>query len=623
MRRHPVTSSKSSVTITAANSSCFALLDDCDASAAAPRSRLYTGFLGALDCPNVAALRRHCARLQRQPAHTVVLLSYELGAAMHSIDARTNAGAPGSQLLLFSDCTLMSAAQVDTWLTQRADTAPAGIAGLHANRDAQDFAADIDRIRAYIAAGDTYQVNYTYRLRFETYGNLFTLYARLRARQAVPYGALIGLPDGSAIVSLSPELFVRHQGGVLTARPMKGTAAASDDATLDAERASGLASDPKNRAENLMIVDLLRNDLGQVAETGSVQVPALFAVQRYGAVLQMTSTITAQLREDVDLAELLIALFPCGSITGAPKRRTMQIIRALEPSPRGLYTGAIGWLAPAAPAASEIGVAAFCLSVPIRTLVLQAPDAARLRHGEMGVGAGIVYDSVAADEWAECALKASFLTGLAASFELFETMAVSRDGGCRLLARHLARLQRSAGYFQFVFDAQAAQASVLEYCVALPDDGPYRLRATLRPSGALQLHSSPLAPITTPLRLLLATEPTDADALFLRHKTSVRAAYDRAWQDAEARGAFDQLFCNQRGEVTEGGRSTLLVQIDGMWWTPALSCGVLPGVMREELMADPAWQLRERVLTLAHIRSAQSLMLCNALRGALPAVLVD
>ena len=604
----------------ASSSACFALFDDCDASAEAPRSRLYSGFLGALACPDAATLRRHCATLQSQAVHAVALLHYELGAAWHGIDGHSEANAASSQLLLFADCTAMSADQVCDWLAQHADERPAGVADLQSNIAADAFSAAIARIQDYIAAGDTYQVNYTYRLHFDTYGNLCTLYARLRTRQAVPYGALIALPDGGAIVSLSPELFVRHQDGVLTAQPMKGTAAASADLETDAARARALASDPKNRAENLMIVDLLRNDLGQIAQTGSVQVPALFAVRRYGAVLQMTSTVSAQLRDDINLAELLIALFPCGSITGAPKRRTMQIIRTLEPVPRGLYTGAIGWLAPAAQPGA---VPAFCLSVPIRTLVLQAPDAAGLRRGEMGVGAGIVHDSVAAEEWAECALKAQFLSGLAASFDLFETMAITRDGGCRLLARHLARLHRSARYFQFRFDAQAAHAAVLEHCAGLADSGTYRLRLTLLPNGELNLQSSPLAPLSGPLRLLLAPDATHAEDLFLRHKTSVRTVYDRAWQAAEAQGAFDQLFCNQRGEVTEGGRSTLLVQIDGAWWTPSLACGVLPGVMRAALLEDPAWQLRERVLTLADVRAAQSLMLCNALRGALPAVLVE
>ncbi len=596
---------------------CFALFDDCHASADDPRSRLYTGYIGTLQCRDKTELVEHLDHLQRRDTHAVALCSYELGAALHDIPGRSEA--PLTQLILFDHCTMMSTAAVDAWLLRHADHASAGVAGLQANLDADSFTEAIGRIHDYIAAGDTYQVNFTYRLHFETYGNLFTLYCRLRARQPVPYGALICLTDGSATLSLSPELFVRQHAGNLTVRPMKGTARATGDATRDIGIAAALANDPKNRAENLMIVDLLRNDLGQVARIGSVTVPELFAVTRFGSVLQMTSTVTARLRDDVTLAQLIVALFPCGSITGAPKRRTMQIIRELEEAPRGLYTGAIGWLAPAQQPGA---IGDFCLSVPIRTLLLQAPDAAHMRRGEMGVGAGIVHDSVAADEWAECALKAQFLTGLVAEFALFETMAVSRDGGCRSLSQHLARLSRSARYFGFEFDPDAARLAVGQCCAGLPDTAQYRLRLTLQPDGTCALQSGSLTPLSEPVRLLVSPDPTNADDLFLRHKTTLRTRYDRAWQDAEAQGAFDQLFCNQRGEVTEGGRSTLLVQIDDRWWTPALACGVLPGVMRAELLVDPVWQVCERRMTLTEVRGAQRLLVCNALRGMLEAVLV-
>src|SRR5690606_9088835 len=299
------------------------------------------------------------------------------------------------------------------------------------------FLQAIARIHDYIKAGDTYQVNFTYRLHFSTYGPITALYRKLRQRQPVPYGALISLPDGGAILSLSPELFLRHEAGQLIAQPMKGTAPASGDAAQDAARSKALASDQKNRAENVMIVDLLRNDLGRVAATGSVQVPGLFEVARFGSVLQMTSTITAALQDGVTLPELLRAVYPCGSITGAPKHRTMQIIRELEAEPRGIYTGAIGWFdAPT----GEHPMGDFCLSVPIRTLELKAANASGLRKGEMGVGAGIVHDSVAQQEYEECRLKSRFLTGLPHEFELFETMYATKEAGIRHLERHLQRL---------------------------------------------------------------------------------------------------------------------------------------------------------------------------------------
>ncbi len=600
---------------------CFALLDD--ASAADPhnaRSRLYGDHVGTLLCHDAHGWPQLLEQMQqalRRGQYAVPVLSYELGGHLLGIDAHASAG-PLAQVLLFSSCTLLSPPEVASWLEQRAgqQDQAAGIAAVHANVTRAQFTDALGQIHAYIEAGHTYQVNYTYRLRFDAFGSIHALYARLRARQPVQYGALVGLPDGSALLSLSPELFVRQAQGELLARPMKGTAPASDDDAANARRAAALAQDSKNRAENLMIVDLLRNDLGRVAVTGSVEVPALFDVQRYSSVLQMTSTVRARLRPDATLAEMFTALYPCGSITGAPKRRTMEIIRELEPAARGVYTGAIGWFDP--PKANE-AIGDFCLSVPIRTLTLQAPLGG-VRQGEMGVGAGIVFDSDADEEFAECQLKARFLTGLPNQFELFETMHASRAQGCRQRARHLARLQASAAYFGFRFDPQQADAALDSACAALPD-GPQRLRLALAADGALAIASAPLTALAQPVRLLLAAEATQSDALFLRHKTSIRSRYDQAWRDAEAQGAFDTVFFNERGELTEGGRSNVFVRVDGRWLTPPLSCGVLPGIMRAVLLADPAFDATECVITRAMLASATEIMVCNALRGALAATL--
>lgn len=546
--------------------------------------------------------------------YAVGLFTYELGEQLHGI--QPNAAGPLAQVLLFAHCEALNTAEVDAWLAQQDQPSqPTGIAQVAASVTEKEFADAVARIHAYIEAGDTYQINYTYRMRFDAYGSPIALYRRLRARQPVPYGALVYLPDGRAVLSLSPELFMRHAEGIITARPMKGTAAASGNAESDAKRASQLSADPKNRAENLMIVDLLRNDIGRIASVGSVRVPKLFDVDRYSSVLQMTSTVQAQLRPDVSLTDVFLALYPCGSITGAPKRRTMQIIHELESAPRGLYTGAIGWFDPPQ-RGSTLGN--FCLSVPIRTLVLQAPQAG-IRNGEMGVGAGIVHDSTAAAEFAECRLKASFLTGLPQEFELFETMHATRLAGVRHVGLHMQRLCASAKYFGFRYDEQAIRASVQQACESLPPDSAHRLRLALKHDGSITLQSAPLAPMQLPVRLLLASEATTADNLFLRHKTTVRAHYDHAWRTAEQQGAFDMLFCNERGELTEGGRSSVFVKLDGCWFTPPIASGVLPGVMRSVLLADPAWNAQERVLTLAELRAAQQVIACNALRGALPA----
>jgi para-aminobenzoate synthetase / 4-amino-4-deoxychorismate lyase len=600
---------------------CYALLDDCDAGEAEPRSRLHTGFVGALRCDSADELPALFEQMQhalRQGRYAVGLFSYELGMQMQRVDGRrpvhTHAK-PLAQMLLFERCERLSAAQVEHWLATQAQQ-HAGIANVSASVDEAQFAAAIGRIHAYIEAGDTYQVNYTYRLRFDAYGAPAALYRRLRARQPVPYGALIVLPDGGAVLSLSPELFIQHAQRMLTARPMKGTAAASGDAQQDAARAAALAVDPKNRAENLMIVDLLRNDLGRIAAVGSVQVPQMFNVERYSGVLQMTSTLNARLRDDASLADVFAALYPCGSITGAPKRRTTQIIDELEPDARGIYTGAIGWF-DAPQGAQHIGD--FCLSVPIRTLALQAPGDDGVRQGEMGVGAGIVHDSIAADEYAECRLKASFLAGLPNEFALFETMHATRDGGCRHLDLHLRRLFASARYFGFACDEARIRATLRQACDALPPGVPHRLRAALSQDGECHVQCAPLAPLNASVRVLLAEERTEACELFLRHKTTVRERYDAAWRAAEARGAFDTLFFNANGDLTEGGRSNVFLKLDGRWYTPPLAAGVLPGVMRAVLLADPVWNACERRLTRDDLRAAEQIVVCNALRGALPA----
>ncbi|MEN9866514.1 MAG: aminodeoxychorismate synthase component [Pseudomonadota bacterium] len=601
-------------------SPCFALLDDHGQA-----SRLYTGYQRTL-CGSSADLPAALREMQTAIAagsHALGLFDYELGAALQTLPHQPGARA-GFEIVLFTQCQHLNPAQLQQWLAAQTSAGanltnnqPAGLAQVRSNISAAEFAQALAAIHAYIEAGDTYQVNFTYRLHFQAYGDLCQLYARLRARQAVPYGALICLPDGRAVLSFSPELFVRHQAGQLTTRPMKGTAAASGDDTTDAARAAALAQDSKNRAENLMIVDLLRNDLGRIAQTGSVSVPALFQVQRYNSVLQMTSTVSAQLRPDASLAEVFAALYPCGSITGAPKRRTMEIIHQLETEPRGLYTGAIGWF-DAAQAGHQVND--FCLSVPIRTLSLQAPDPSGLRAGVMGVGAGIVYDSDTAEELRECQLKASFLTGLQPTFELFETMYATRAQGCRHQQAHLQRLAQSAQYFGFNFDLTRLETLLAQTCSKLAGDCAHRVKLILSADGSARCETGILAEISQPVRIRLAQRNMPNHNLFLRHKTTVRQEYDAGWQQAEREGAFDTLFYDADGNLCEGGRSNVFLNITGCWLTPPLSMGVLPGIMRQHLLQELAAQ--ERVVTLADLRSAQKVLLCNALRGALDVALV-
>lgn len=614
----------------------FALLDDAT-SAGAPCSRWYTGYAGEIVRPpgRLEGLDDALRGAWAEGLHALVMAPYAFGRPLVGLAQANPASAPSPfplpghdgrlRVLLFRSMQVLSAAEVEALFDAWPEAGgAAGLFDCAASVDHDAYVRAIARIQDWIAAGDTYEVNYTYRLRMTAFGAPVALYRRLRARQPVPYGALIGLPEGGAVLSCSPELFFSHRAGSLVARPMKGTAPASGDPEVDETRAVALAADEKNRAENLMIVDLLRNDLGRLARPGSVRVPALFEVTPYGSVLQMTSTVQAQIPPETGLADCFAALFPCGSITGAPKRRTMEIIDALEPEPRGLYTGAIGWIdAPV----GDRAMGDACFSVAIRTLVLGAAGTDGLRAGELGIGSGIVYDSVADDEYAECRLKARFVTALDPGLSLFETMRATRAEGVPLLDRHLARLEHSARAFGFGFDRDALVREIAHVCAALPGDGAHRMRLSLQHSGAFSVTAAPLSPLPAawdaPVRLHIAPQAREAVHSLPHHKTSLRAAYDAAWQAAEREGAFDAVFFNADGTLAEGGRSTVLVKLEGRWWTPPLSAGVLPGVMRGVLLDDARpWlgaPLHERVLTRAEVARAEAIAVCNALRGVVPA----
>ncbi|WP_175854819.1 aminodeoxychorismate synthase component I [Burkholderia anthina] len=615
-------------------SASFALLDDCDSTASTRSSRLYSGFVRERVCTDPARLDELDAAVAqdlRDGLHAVVVGDYEFGRNLE----RAQPGHAPLRFLLYARCERLSRDEVDAWLAQQDGGAPsiAGVAHVAKSVSRDAFDAAIAAVHDALRAGDSYQINYTYRLNFDMFGTPPALYRRLRARQPVRYGALIALPDGAWVVSCSPELFVEKHGAVLRARPMKGTAPRSADPREDAAAAAFLASDPKNRAENVMIVDLLRNDVSRIARTGTVKVPALFSVEPYASVWQMTSTVEAGWRDGTTFAQMLRALFPCGSITGAPKHKTMELIDAIESTPRGLYTGAIGWLD--ASHGGAAGCGDFCLSVAIRTLTLDPAgydtDGAATanigrRRGRMGVGAGIVLDSVAADEYAECELKARFLTDADPGFQLFETTAATRADGIRHLERHLVRLQRSADAFGFRFDTDALRREIDARCAALDGDGPYRMKLALAKDGTVEIIAALLKPLPAgPVGVMLASAhgfaPTRTDDALLLHKTTRRAEYDRAWQAAEALGGFDMLFVNERGEVTEGGRSNVFVKLDGQWVTPPLASGVLPGVMRGVLLDDRSFDAVERVVTLDDLARAEALLLTNALRGALDAVL--
>jgi para-aminobenzoate synthetase/4-amino-4-deoxychorismate lyase len=474
------------------------------------------------------------------------------------------------------------------------DAGGASLGELQPDVAEDDYAARVERIRGLIAAGDTYQANYTFRLRGAFDGSPLALYRRLCDAQQAAFCAYVDFGDG-VIVSASPELFFRWGGGELELRPMKGTRPRGRWLEEDRERARELAASPKDRAENLMIVDLLRNDAGRIAGFGSVRVERMFEVEPYPTVLQMTSTVRARTPPETRLTDVFRALFPCGSITGAPKVRTSQIIAELETSPRGIYTGAIGFVSP--------GEALF--SVAIRTLVIDRVTG----RAELGVGSGVTYDSTAADEYRECLSKAAFVHH-APPPALLETFGWAPETGFVRLDAHLERMARSAEYFGYPFAADALRRRLDTLAAALPRE-PRRIRVELSPRGEVIIEHSPMPRWEEPVRLALARRHIPSEHPFWYHKTADRARYD-AHDPVDL--AHDQvLLVDERGELAETSIANLVVELDGALWTPPLDAGLLPGVLRAELLR--AGTIRERVLVATDLECATGLWVINSLRG--------
>ena len=586
----------------------FALLDD----AVRDCATLYDDYVESrfLQADTLHGLDGLLQQGWQRGLHVVLWADYAFGHPLQHLSPQ-----PDACLALhwFRKCETV--AEPEKWLQSRyPDHAPAGISTPTSNTGKADYLHAVGEIQAAIARGDTYQINYTTRLQLQSYGHPAQLYRRLR--QPVPYAALAHLPDHKQqpgwTLSFSPELFVNiASDGLITTEPMKGTAPVLGDGG-DEARAQALQADPKNRAENIMIVDLLRNDLGKIATTGGVRVPAPFQVRRFGSVWQMTTAIEAQAKPHTSAADIFRAAFPCGSITGAPKRMSMQIIDALETSPRGLYTGSIGYLKPCSSGLGFEGT----LNVVIRTLQLK-PLSDGLYQGTYGVGSGIVADSEAEAEYIECQWKAHFLNALAPEFGVFETLR-AEGGQCALLSLHLERLQEAAAALNLRLPPDAAQ-QIGRYLQALPDAAPYRVKVLLDSDG-LRLSHAACAPLHGAQYALIAPQALPLHDYLRRFKTTRRAAYDAGWQQAEQQGAFDSLFFNTEGCLLEGGRSNVFVRFGSEWHTPPLSLDILNGVMRRAVLADSQHYLNtahifERRITQAQLRQADEIVLCNALRG--------
>ncbi|WP_192883256.1 bifunctional chorismate-binding protein/class IV aminotransferase [Neisseria lactamica] len=578
--------------------------------------------------------------------YAVLFADYGFGLPLMGVDSGR-----GGNLALhwFADCADIDA---ESWLAQHSDGLPAGISTPQSSVSEADYLDHIRQIHEAIRRGDTYQINYTTRLHLQAYGNPVSLYRRLR--QPVPYAVLSHLPDAEGqsawTLCFSPELFLKiGSDGIISTEPMKGTAPILGDGQ-DERRAAELQADPKNRAENVMIVDLLRNDLGKIAQTGKVCVPEPFKVSRFGSVWQMTSTIRAQALPDTSFADILRAAFPCGSITGAPKKMSMQIIESLETEARGLYTGSIGYLNPCSGGLGFEGI----FNVVIRTLSLKpasasdgivsgigGPDSnvqARtagqgeatpyrfqvhpLYQGVYGVGSGIVIDSDPDAEYRECGWKARFLNELRPDFGIFETLRVE-NGRCTLLDRHLCRLKTAAQALNLPLP-DGCENQIKQYIAHLPD-GSFRVKALLASDG-ISLSRAVLNHLADKQRVIISPAVLPAQNYLRRFKTTHRALFDQAWQTAETQGAFDSLFFNSDGILLEGGRSNVFVKHRGQWLTPSLDLDILNGVMRQAVLDEPQKYLHTNQVIETHItqktlQEAEEIRLSNALRGVFAAAL--
>lgn len=583
----------------------FLLLDDpCPADPG--RALLYRDPVGIVSTRDPDEVRSCLAALADSLSagrHAAGFLSYEAGHSLEDrfapLRARPSEAAPPLLWFgLFEGCSEISGDRVATLLPGAAGVSVAPPLPLI---DPADYAAVFEQVKRHIAAGDIYQLNLTFPAEVHFQGTPAALFGALRKRARAGHGGL-AFTGSHWLLSLSPELFFTLKEGRLTARPMKGTAPRSSDPDEDARLAEALQTDVKERAENLMIVDLLRNDLSRVSRPGSVTVETLYAIETYPTVHQMTSTVTGRIEPGRGPIDVLAALFPCGSITGAPKIRAMEIIDRLEAGPRGVYTGSIGRLAPD-------GEAAF--NVAIRTITVNVGS----QSGRLGLGSGVVADGRADEEWRECLAKGAFVSDGTNSFDLVETMMFDPHDGIANLERHLQRMKASAEVFGFQFDRHDTRNELQAATFRLRDARKLRLILSRTGTIAIECRALPNMP-DEPVEVALAPLPCPPEDFRLRHKTSDRSLYDEARWDS---GCFEVLFIDDDGYLTQGSFTSLFVQRDGMLLTPPLSRALLPGVLRDQLIANG--HAKEADLRPEDLSGGFSIG--NAVRGLIAARLKD
>lgn len=597
------------------NDEVFALLENTRTPSHSD-TKLFTKPVSEVFCDQGDQLPEAFSRLdqlKRQGFYLVGYLSYEASYFLaDKQDFRFNKKGKSSSPLLhfyaFKNKTEINSEEAKIFLNAvDTEQRPVAIKNLALNMTNEAYKDRIARIKSYIRNGDTYQVNFTLKYHFNYQGSPLALYRKLRDSQSVEFGAFLNFPE-YGVLSLSPELFVRKQGTHLESKPMKGTFPRGATPAEDEQIIAHMKSDQKTRSENVMIVDLLRNDLSRVASVGSVAVQDLFEVQTYETLHQMISTVTGEVAPDVEIGQLFRELFPCGSITGAPKLRTMQIIEELETDTRGVYTGAIGYLTPEND---------FCFNVPIRTCLAHSDGMA-----EMGIGGGILYESDPQAEFEECLLKARFLTNLNRSFQLIESMRYdAASGSIAMLSAHLERMSASAATLHFVFAPAELERQLRGQVSGLQND--HKVRVLLHHNGQwdIQLETLSKTEDSGIPSIDISTERTDSDNWLLQHKSTERALYNALYETHQQSGAYDVLFLNQQGNLTEASSHNLFIEKSGKRITPPVTDGLLPGIARQSLLSDPQIPCEVRSLRAQDLLEADRILLTNAVRGVVEVTL--
>lgn len=482
-------------------------------------------------------------------------------------------------------------------------TATTPVENFKLNISKEEFIDSINKIKNYIREGDTYQVNYTVKVKFNFNSSIAGLFALLIYNQSAKYSCIINLGD-KFILSISPELFFEVDRDKIIVKPMKGTIPRGKNIREDVRNKNTLELSKKDSAENIMIVDLLRNDLGRISEFNSVKPESIFEIEKYESVFQMVSTVSAKLKKN-SFAEIIRNLFPCGSITGAPKIRTMRIIHELEKCERGVYTGAIGL----------IGKDFLKFNVPIRTLEIDKNG-----DGQVGLGSGVVWDSNAEAEYEETLTKGKFIYNPTPYFELIETMKFE-GGEIFLLDKHLRRLRLAADFFLFKYDERIILSEIKNLIRKLSSDTNYKIRLTLNKWGAINITFEKLGQYSEEVKVIISKERIDSSDKFIYFKTTNRNLYDSQYSVYSKLGYADVLFLNENDELTEGAITNLFLKIDGQWFTPDLDSGLLNGTYREYFMENN--NCKERKLFKSDLFSAQEIVITNSVRGEMKVTAVD